>query len=256
MRHFFYEDGDAPIHYVQFDDANKSAFDKQLFPIFANERRWDWITNPVPHKTEILDYLARRGEPSARVFAEFGRLVLDTGSIKVYELDRKVLDRENVAAIGNADTRIIDFSDDSSTKHKVMGIQYNEKSDSGAGFAWTVSRQQKRYRFTMKGLLHLDAGPPTSTAVLNLRQTPARRRIRVNLLGGTPDQQVEVVLNGHSLGRAVAPPEWTELTFDAPKGAFDPSGLQTLEIRAAKLNEYKLGVAIRWVRIDPLDDAP
>ncbi|MDB4938032.1 MAG: hypothetical protein JWP87_5004 [Labilithrix sp.] len=255
MTHFFFEDGDEPVHYIDFNDVDQSAIDKHLYGIFAAEKKWTWIADPIPHKAEISEYLRRRSEKPDRVFREFGRLVADAGRMRVYVLDRQAFDRAQIASLGDEETTLIDFNDDSSTKYKVMGIRYNEKTESGPGFSWTISRPLKHYRFTMQGLMHEPDGRPVSTAVLRLRSTPAHRRLRIMALRGAPAQQIEVRWNGTSLGRAESPADWGELSFDIPKQAFDPSGLQRLEIHTDQVNEYSLAVALRWIRIEPIEEA-
>jgi hypothetical protein len=185
------------------------------------------------------------------VFGEAGRLVYESKNMKVYVLEREVVERARMAAMGAGETRVIDFDDDSSNKLKVLGLQYNEKGGTGPGHCWTIARQPKHYRFTMKGLMHEPAGPASTTAVLRFPSTPAHRTLRMVALGGTPDQELTVLWNGKQLGTAKAPPDWTELTFDVPKDAYDDSGYPRLELRTAKANEYGLGVALRWIRIEP-----
>jgi hypothetical protein len=103
----------------------------------------------------------------------------------------------------------------------------------------------------MHGLLHEPAGQRAAAAVLRLRARPARKTLRIVLHGGSRDQEVEVVLNRTPLGRVPALPEWKEISFEIPTEAFDPSGLQLLEVRASKVNDDGLGVALRSVRVDP-----
>lgn len=252
MRHFYWENGDEPVHYVEFADVEKSAFDKQLFAVFSNEKRWDWITNPVPHKTESLEALRKRGESAKRVFAEFGRLVVQTGRMKVYVLDREALSRADVAAISEETTRI-DFARDDSNKHKITGLQFNEKDGDGVGFCWSTARQLYKYRFTMRGLLHEPDGPPQAVAALRLKSSPRRRTLRLGVHGGAEDQTVEIVWNTTVLGRVATPQKWTDVSFEVPAEAFVAEGLQRLEVRASKVNEHKVGVALREIRIDPFD---
>jgi len=257
MSNYYFEDGDEPFHYIEFIDADATAFDKSLYGIFGKDHKWSWITNPVPHKKEILESLRLRGEGGKKGFADYGRLVLETPRIRVYVLEREALDRPNIAAVSAAETRFIDFGSDSSGKHKVSGLRYNERSESGESFCWTVARPQKRYRFTMRGLLHETIGTADVHAILRVRSTPADAKVRILVLAPVPDQQAEVLWNGTSLGHAAAPTEWKELVFDLPKTAYDPAApLQTLELRTAKVSEFGFGVAIQWIRIDPVTDPP
>ncbi|MBC7052324.1 hypothetical protein G6O46_25265, partial [Salmonella enterica subsp. enterica serovar Enteritidis] len=60
LARFFDEDGSEPVHYIQFADVDKAAFDKHLYGIFVHDQKWEWIADPTPHKAEILSFLQKR----------------------------------------------------------------------------------------------------------------------------------------------------------------------------------------------------
>lgn len=254
VANFLDEDGDGtPVHFIQFPDVEKTAFDKLLYALFSREQKWSWIANPAPHKHEWLEIVKRR---DAGVLAALenglGRVVVETGRMRVWAIDRASLDRFQLAEIGPNDTRVIELGDPLSPKFKVAGFRYSEATGPGEAHAWTIERQPSRYRFTLHGLTQPPTGPSSKTAVLRFRAAPAKSKLTLIVYGGAPDQDVEVALNGTVVGRAPVIADWKELTFEIPREVFDASGIQKLELTPSKLNEHKLGVALRRVKMDPI----
>lgn len=244
--------GDAPIRYIHFANIEKSVFDKYVYRMFVGAKRFDWIADPAAHADEWQPALRARDEAFVAHVAEFAELELDTGTTRVFKIDRKHIFDFFSKQIMGAPTMLVDFGEPSSIAYKAYGIRYSEKYGGGQGFAWTERRQPGRYVSTLKGLVVVPTAPPRDDAAVRLFMPPGKRyRIVVSLLSAVDKQVVSASINeSPTLGElAIDTGEPKELAFDVPSESLDPSGLQMLRLQISKASDAGVGVALRTLRV-------
>jgi hypothetical protein len=246
---FFADHGaDEPVHFLQFTNVEKTAFDKGIYALFAGDKAWSWIADPFGHRSEWEERVRVRDRSTVAVFEEMGKVVLTTPRMRVIRVSRADVDAYIVRCLGEAESPAVDFGESSSACHKLTGFRYPEKYASG-GFSWTVERQRKNYRFTMQGLMQDGYGPIERESIALVRVHQGSR-IALRALTAAPGQDVEVTVNGHSCGKVAIGAEWTDASVEIPPGSLDPSGLQRIGLRWEKSNEYHLGIAISTLRVE------
>ena len=249
LDNFFANHGDEePVHFVQFPNVEKAAFDKGLYALFSNEKAWSRIADPFAHRGEWGESVRAHDRAVVGVFEQIGHVVLEAGGMRVIRASRADLDDYLVRCIGDADGPSVDFGDSASACHKLRGFRYAEKYDAG-GFSWTVEHQHKHYRFTMQGLLEDGYGPIAREAIALVR-AHVGSRIAFRALTSVPGEEVDVLLNGHACGKVAIGVEWTDAVVDIPPGALDPSGVQRIALRWSKSNEYGFGIAVSTLRVE------
>lgn len=246
------EFGDEPIRFLHFADIEKSVIDKYLYGIFVGQRKWDWIADPAGHVREWQPGVRARDEALVAYIAQFSALELDTGTMRVYRMDRKTIDDFLSKKIMATPTTSIDFGDKSSESFKVYGVRYPEKYGEGQGFAWLQRRQPGRYKFTLQGLRSVPMGTPRDDAALRLAMPPGKSyRIEISAVTAVPDQILTATVNGsRELARAPIPMgDPSTVVIDVPAELLEASGLQRLRLEMSKVNAEGLGVALRTLRI-------
>src|SRR5206468_1698332 len=156
----------------------KSIFDKYVYRMFIGAKRFDWIANPAAHVDEWQPELRARDEAFVAYIAKFAELELDTGTTRVFKMDRQHIFDFFTKQIMSAPTTFVDFGEPTSNAYKAYGIRYSEKYGSAQGFAWTERRQPGRYVSTLKGLVVVPTAPPRDDAALRLF-LPAGKRYRI-----------------------------------------------------------------------------
>jgi hypothetical protein len=246
---FFADNGaEEPVHFLQFTNVEKTAFDKGIYALFANEKAWSWIAEPYRYRGEWEERVRERDRAIVAVFDKMGTVVVDTGRMRVIRVTRADLDRWVLGCLGEADAPSVDFGETASACHKLRGFRYAEKN-ADAGWSWTTETQRKHYRFTMQGLFQDGYGPIERESLAVLRAHTGSH-IVLRALSSTAGQELEVLLNGHSCGKVPIGLEWTDASVDIPPGALDPSGLQRIGLRWSKSNEYRFGVALSTLRVE------
>ena len=223
LEQFFNDNGDAqPVHFLQFTNVEKTAFDKGLYALFAKDKAWTWVADPYGHRAEWEDAVRRKDSDTVRAFEEIGSVVVDVGRMRVIRVTRADLDAQKLKRIAGKDGSFVDLGEASSSSNKFRGFRYAEKYD-GPGFSWTVQRQAKHYRFTMQGLKQDPVGSPVREAVV-VTHVSAASRLTFRGLTSVAEQHVEVLINGKPLGTVDVPQDWKSM-----RGASRP----TRSIRAA-----------------------
>jgi len=246
---FFSDNGnDEPVHFMQFPNVEKTAFDKGIYALFAADKAWSWIADPHGHRSEWEERVRARDRGTVEVFEQLGKVVVDTGRMRLIRVTRTDLDNYIIRCLGETEAPSIGFGESSAGCHKITGFRYSEKSE-GVGFSWTTERSRKRYRFTMQGLFQDAYGPVEREAVAVVR-VRSGSRIKLRALTSEAGQHVEVLVNGRTCGKVDVGTEWTDASVEIPAGALDPGGLQRISLRWEKSNQYKLGIALSTLRVE------
>lgn len=241
---------DRPIRFLEMTGVDDMIFDKMVYGLFANEARWKWISRPAYYRSEWQPLAKERARESAALFHELGTLELATETLRLYRVDAPALEDYHRRLLPPGETRAIDFGSEESNVYKIAGFRYPERHD-GFGFSWTIARQRKHLRMTMKGVIFVPDGPKRYDASMRVRITPARdRRLVLKVLSFEPGQRVDVTVNGRLIGTAPVTAEWSEVSFVVPASALVPEPVQVINLRSAIGNAYDLGIAVSAVRID------
>ena len=246
---FFNANGETePVHFMQFSNVEKTAFDKGIYALFAAEKAWSWIADPFAHRSEWEERVRVRDRRTVAEMEKLGKVVVDTGRMRLIRVTRTDLDEYVIRCLGEAEAPSIAFGEPSSSCHKLTGFRYSEKYESG-GFSWTTDRTRKHYRFTMQGLFQDEYGPTEREAVAIVRARHGSR-ILLRALSSEVGQRLEVLLNGRVCGTANVATEWTDVSLDIPAGALEADGLQRIFLRWERSNKYGLGVAVSTLRVE------
>lgn len=250
LEHAFTDYGDEPVHFVEFSDVDKAAFDKGLYALFAAKGAWTWIADPYAHRSEWEASVRDRDRAAIQLFEQMGTVVVEAGRMRLIRVSPADLEAYLGRCIGESKTRSIAFGDPSSACHKLKGFRYSERyGNDDPGFSWTMERQRKHPRFTMKGL-ELDPHGPIEREAVVLVRTHAGARVSFRALAAVDEQRVDVTLNGRVLATVDLPREFTDFSVDLPEDALDPSGLQRVAFRWAKSSEYGFGLALQSLRVE------
>lgn len=241
--------GDEPLHFIEFKDFEKIAFDKALYGLFAGERQWDWVANPGAHRAEWEPLLRERSANIVSAISRVGVAVVDTPTLRLWSLTRKTMLAHRAQALPTP-THHIDFGDRGSDEYKIAGIRFSERSDKQDGFAWTLRRQHTHYHFTMHGMLLVEDPIPINDARIVFRGVARSSRIVMALYASTPNQRVNVMLNGHMLGTWDVETSWATYAVAATASEFESTDVQELELEMSTANAANLGVAIRTLDIE------
>lgn len=246
--------GDEPIRYVHFSDIEKSVNDKYLYGIFVNQKKWDWIADPMGHASEWMPFVRETDRKVLELVSQFSELELDTGTTRVYRIDRASIDAFFGKKVLASPTTFVDFGDQSSEMFKVYGVRFPEKNPEGIGFTWLHRRQRQRYKFTLQGLRTAPEGPSYDESALRVNM-PAGRSYRIDLTmqAGIPEEMVTVSVNDSAkLAEYVfEKTDSGEMSVEVPAEVLAPSGLQVLHFAMSKINPDGVGVGLRTMRIVP-----
>lgn len=250
------EFGDGPVRFIHFANAEEIAFDKYVYGLFGAEKKWTWIADPGPHRSEWQPVVRARDDAMLTYVGQFGDLELDTGTAQVWRIDRPRIMQFLAKKVLAQPTTMIDFGDVSSEDFKVHGFRYPERSaPGGPGFCWMERKRPSRMIFTLKGLRHVPTGAPAKNdAALRLAMAPGRAyRIAARLGSAVPDQHVTVTMNGSTklAEVALAPGDFKEIVIDVPSAVLDASGLQLLGFEFTAANDDNLAVAVGRFEIEP-----
>ncbi len=249
--------GDEPVRFVHFANIDKSVNDKYLYGIFVGQKRWDWIADPQGHASEWQPFVRETDRKVLETIASFSELELDTGTARVYRIDRSRIDAYFAKKVLESPTTFVDFGEKSSEIFKVYGVRFPEKNPAGIGFTWLHRRQLSHYKFTLQGLRTVPEPmqvPPTDESALRVNM-PAGRSYRIDLTmqAGIPEEKVSVSVNGSpTLAEYVFDnTDFGAMSIEVPAEVLAPSGLQILHFAMSKINPDGVGVGLRTMKIVP-----
>ena len=248
--------GDAPIRFVHFTNPEEIAFDKYVYAAFVAEKRWDWIANPGPRRSEWQPVLRARDDASLAYIAQFAERELDTGTAQVWRVDRSRMMDFVAKKVLLHPTTTVDFGDVASEDLKIRGFRFRERvGPDGPGFCWMKRTRPSRMVFTLQGLqfVRTDA-PPGNEAALRLALAPGRAyRIDTRMTSTVPDQRLTIAMNGKTklAELTLGPGAFQDFVIDVPSEALEPSGVQELGFAFTGANQDDLAVALERFEITP-----
>lgn len=231
----------SPLVIVQLKRMGRHMYDKGVYPYFAGERRWSWITRPDYYRNVVARRFKDMDATFDRELDGLGTVAYESPGMRVRTISEADIERAQLAKLPATTPDVIDFETASSELFKLRGVGGRQSgSAERPGYAGLYSRQPAKLVFTLQGYKWLPNGRPIGTSALQFHLAADRDvRMAIDLSTSMFTQAATIRINGHQV--AVSRPMTQgapiqRIEFDVPRHLLRAGAPQILEIDA--LNPY------------------
>jgi hypothetical protein len=250
--------GDTPLTIVEFVDWDASIYDKWIYPVYADEKRWEIIANPFAHRREWRARMVKSREEIERSYRGLGTVEYQSRTMRVRMVTEAQLDKYQREQIPEEETVAIDFESYFSERFKVAGFGLPEQYEHYHGFSWLRQRQPIDLLFTLKGLRPLDRGAPIRTSILRVRLRPNRDyRVRALEYTAAKGQRLTLQVNGGGKAETILADCSTtspkEIEFRIRRERLNADGVQDLAFSYSQVGADGNALLFHSISFEPLE---
>jgi hypothetical protein len=245
---------ESPLTIVQFKHMRTHMFERALYTVFANDRRWMWIGRAQRYRGAWTSRLNANDRMWDEALRDVGKVVYESPDVRARQVTRADLDQLQLAGLPDVTPSMIDFATWDASVFIVDGFSEPVEpfKDIARGSVVLVDRYPSQLTFTMHGLEYKRTeAAPNRTSTLRLRLAPKAVRLELEMSTVLAHQEISIAVNGRKLLTGVgltASDHLKTIAVDVPADVLLADGVQVIELTHAIGDERKPAMLHRmWI---------